>query len=268
MARQADALDVRWLLVGAEARDLVLVGLGAATSSRRTHDIDAAIQLTSWDEFHRLRDRLVRVEHAHVDPENLHRISFEGGVSIDLIPFGPIAQGNVLNWPPPDARQFDVTGLIEAQASSTEVRLADDFSVRLPALELQILLKLFAWRDRHLDRPVHDSHELIDLLRCIDSAIEDAEMYDDYFAVVERNDHDLELAKIELCGARLSRTLSEEARGPLVELLRAEIDEDGKLLLLREIRELPRAMDILAALLRGASQSPETTTWNYTDVGV
>lgn len=255
LARQAKRGGIPWLLIGAEARDLVLMRYGSHPSVRRTLDVDIAVQLASWTDFEQLRTRLVQDEDAQFDRANAHRLTLPAGAKIDIVPFGPIAPDGELIWPAPESKMFDVHGLIEAQACAFEVRLSPDLCVRVPELELQICLKLFAWRDRHAERPDHDSTDIKNLLRCIDLAITDEEVYVDYAEQLDHNDYDPELTKLEVCGARLSRQLSEATRQALIAVLQRETDMDGKLGLMRELRDLHRPDAWLRSFLRGVTQS-------------
>lgn len=55
----AKALAIDFLVVGAMARDLVLVHGFGSKIERGTRDVDFGINVASWDEFSALRDSLV-----------------------------------------------------------------------------------------------------------------------------------------------------------------------------------------------------------------
>ena len=53
------ALGIDFLVVGATARDMVLVHGYGATIERGTSDVDFGMNVASWDEFNALRARLL-----------------------------------------------------------------------------------------------------------------------------------------------------------------------------------------------------------------
>ncbi|HBS25705.1 MAG TPA: hypothetical protein DD827_01025 [Gammaproteobacteria bacterium] len=60
------ALDIDYLVVGAMARDLVLVYGFDSKIERGTRDVDFAINIANWDEFNALRNRLLKADY-HAD---------------------------------------------------------------------------------------------------------------------------------------------------------------------------------------------------------
>ena len=56
----AKALNLQYLVVGAMARDLTLVYGFGADIERGTRDVDFGIQVDSWDDFHQLKEVLVK----------------------------------------------------------------------------------------------------------------------------------------------------------------------------------------------------------------
>jgi len=56
----AKSASIDFLVVGAMARDMVLVHGFGAKMERGTKDVDFGIKVASWDEFHALKDSLVK----------------------------------------------------------------------------------------------------------------------------------------------------------------------------------------------------------------
>lgn len=63
----ARAQGVELLLVGAAARDLLLVHVYGQRVRRATKDVDFAVALASWETFEQLQAQLVR-DHGFADP--------------------------------------------------------------------------------------------------------------------------------------------------------------------------------------------------------
>ncbi len=162
----AQAQGVEPLLVGAAARDLLLVHVHGQRVRRATKDVDFAVALASWEAFEQLQARLVR-EHGFVDdPSQKQRLKFtaEGdgaGTTIDLVPFGGDLQVNrrALLWPPEMDVYMTVSGFEEALGSAQLVELAEGLQVKVASLAGLTILKLFAWGDRRL----RDNKDAVDL---------------------------------------------------------------------------------------------------------
>lgn len=163
----AQAQRVEPLLVGAAARDLLLVHVHGQRVRRATKDVDFAVALASWEAFEQLKAQLVQ-NHGFVDdPSQKQRLKFtaEGGgagTTIDLVPFGENLQVSHrgLLWPPEMEVYMTVSGFEEALGSAQLVELREDLQVKVASLAGLTILKLFAWGDRGL----RDSKDAVDLL--------------------------------------------------------------------------------------------------------
>ena len=89
----AGDLKIRYLVVGAMARDLVLVHGFGSTIERGTRDVDFGIKVESWDQFFTLQNALVKLKFKQ-DEKSIHkftRIDIDGlPWEIDIVPFGNI----------------------------------------------------------------------------------------------------------------------------------------------------------------------------------
>ncbi len=163
----ARAQSVEPLLVGAAARDLLLVHVHGQRVRRATKDVDFAVALTSWEAFEQLKEQLIQ-NHGFVDdPSQKQRLKFtaEGdgaGTTIDLVPFGENLQVSHrgLLWPPEMEVYMTVSGFEEALGSAQLVELQEDLQIKVASLPGLAILKLFAWGDRRL----RDSKDAVDLL--------------------------------------------------------------------------------------------------------
>ena len=165
---QAQGLDP--LLVGAAARDLLLVNVFGQRVRRATKDVDFAVALASWDAFEQLKAQLIRDHGFAGDARQVQRLVFtaEGdgsGMSIDLVPFGALqVNRHTLVWPPEMDVYMTVAGFTEALESAQLVELADGVMVKVASLPGLAILKLFAWGDRR-HRDAKDAVDLYQLLR-------------------------------------------------------------------------------------------------------
>ncbi len=251
VARQAELLGLRWILIGAAGRDLILKCSALGLAARATRDVDIAVHVASWPAFDELKTALVDHEGASPDPVAKQRITLADGAQLDLVPFGGIEENGRIEWPPELEPKLNVRGLIEAERHSLTVLLPGGVQVRVPKAEAFICLKLFAWRDRHDHKPHHDSVDLADLFNGSDDLVGLDVMYSEHLPTLEKNDHELDLASMEVLGMRLRGDLLAESRRALITLLARETNEEGNLALVRELGGGQRSLRRLCALLRG-----------------
>jgi len=166
----AKALDINYLVVGAMARDLVLVHGFGANIERGTRDVDFGINIANWDEFKALMERLFAADY-NADKNRAHRLYYTDGSSheweIDIVPFGEIADtDNNIYWPPKQQSVMNVRGFSEAFANALQVQISEDPEIVIPVASPAgiCLLKLIAWLDRETDLRSKDASDFIYLV--------------------------------------------------------------------------------------------------------
>ncbi|MEB3319346.1 MAG: nucleotidyl transferase AbiEii/AbiGii toxin family protein [Cyanobium sp.] len=223
----AQAQGLEPMLVGAAARDLLLVHVYGQRVRRATKDVDFAVALASWEAFEQLKARLV-LEHGFADePSQVQRLVFipegEGaGTTIDLVPFGEPLQVNrrALLWPPEMDVYMTVSGFEEALSSAQLVELEEGLQVKVASLPGLTILKLFAWGDRR-QRDSKDAVDLQTLLRSygaagnFDRMTDQNQAWDRFFSL----DCDEEKTGAWLLGLDAGRIVSSETMASLRELL-------------------------------------------------
>jgi predicted nucleotidyltransferase len=158
------------MMVGAAARDLLLVHVHGQRVQRATQDVDFAVALPSWDAYAQLQQRLIEGHGFRNDSRQVQRLFFtepgEGfGTSIDLVPFGELqVDKQTLLWPPEMDVVMTVAGFAEALDAAVEVELAAHLVVKVASLPGLTILKLFAWTDRRT-RHAKDAVDFYTLLR-------------------------------------------------------------------------------------------------------
>ena len=139
---------IDFLVVGAAARDYLLELACGVRISRATSDVDVAVHVGSWGEYERLATELqsrARFSRAKTAP---HRMLTPGALSIDLIPFGPIAGAREeIAWPPQGDWILNVQGFEAALAHSLQVLIQKEppLIVRVASLPSLAVMKLISW---------------------------------------------------------------------------------------------------------------------------
>lgn len=194
-----------YVVVGATARDLLLFHVFGIPASRATQDVDFAISVESWDKFHRMRNALLTTEES-IPGKVEHRLYFkETAIPIDLIPFGGVAEGDTIAWPPAKDTVMTVAGFEDAMAASIQLQVSPTLTVPVVSLASLAILKIFAWEDRKTT-----DKDAVDLYRVI-STYADAGNYDRLYHPdgrhMDKFNYDPELAGAALAGED-SRMLS------------------------------------------------------------
>jgi predicted nucleotidyltransferase len=167
----AAQLGLEPLLVGATARDLLLVHVFGQQVRRATLDVDFAVALASWEQFEALKLELINRHGFQDEPQQKQRLIYGGegegrGMTIDLVPFGGLqVDGSTVAWPPEMDVLMTVTGYAEAQKAAVPVELEPGHQVKVASLAALAILKVFAWSDRGHRTMGKDAIDLLTLLR-------------------------------------------------------------------------------------------------------
>jgi predicted nucleotidyltransferase len=102
--RVAHELGIPYIVVGATPRDLLLFHVFGIPVTRATADVDFAMAMDSWQRFRELRAALLTSGHFR-EGKIEHRIylkahSVTEEIPVDLIPFGGVAEADVIHWSP------------------------------------------------------------------------------------------------------------------------------------------------------------------------
>ena len=219
--RVTGELGVDCFVGGAMARDILLTHVLGQDSIRATRDVDLGIFIGDWDEFSRLKQRLIADGDFVAEEGNAHRLRYRSvrGVPLDLIPFGAVSSPDqTVAWPPDHEIVLNVAGFEDACASAVVVHLGDGLRVKTCSLPSLAELKLLAWRDRGLanNKDALD-FELISGLYGPAQSVD--RLYDDEIALLESADFDLELAGAHLLGKDAAAQCSRETALRIREIL-------------------------------------------------
>jgi predicted nucleotidyltransferase len=175
----AKQLSIPYFVIGATARDILMEHVYGLETARATRDIDFAVAVSSWDEFDRLKTRLIATG-AFAASETLHRLAFGDGAGaypLDLVPFDGVEQNGEIAWPPKGEFVMNVTGYADALDSALVVEIEPGFPVKVVSLPAMVVLKILAWNDRP-EREKHASDVLL-LLRNYYNAGQFDRVYED-----------------------------------------------------------------------------------------
>ncbi len=220
------ANDIRFFLVGATARDLILHhGYGIA-DRRATVDIDLGVQVSDWTEFGRLKEELLQIS-GFESAKETQRLLYQNSIPVDFVPFGDIqGQENEIYWPPDQSTRMRVLGFEDAYQNAQWVRLRSD-----PTLDVLVAtpaglatLKLIAWNDG-IDRG-KDALDLAFLLRWyMDAADNQKRLLGEHDDLLNADEFDYERAGARLLGRDMAKLAAQETKQALMDILAHETGE-------------------------------------------
>lgn len=229
----AERHDVRLMVVGATARDILSETIVGALPARATADVDIAVAVPSWEAFGSLTADLPRIGRSP------HRF-LVAGVQVDVVPFGGIeTDDRLVDWG--DGTRMSALGLREAYANAEPVRLPGGTEVLVPTVAGLVVLKLSAWSDRRLETK-RDAVDLQTMLRWSSTAELLDEFYEDELDLLVAYDFDPVLAASHRLGRHMAELL-----GATSTQVAALIDDEA---LGRLAADMPRSVADQAAALR------------------
>ena len=100
LTQVATSCGIQFYVVGARARDMILVHGYGREITRATMDINLGIRVSNWDEFNKLRDTLLQSKD-FTPTKEIQRLLYMEELPVDILPFGIIEQGDRnISWPP------------------------------------------------------------------------------------------------------------------------------------------------------------------------
>jgi predicted nucleotidyltransferase len=165
------ALGLELLLVGAQAKVILLENIHGLNPGRATGDIDFAFAIESWDQFNQIKQSLIDTGKFKELPKVKQRLVYqssliEQGFVVDIIPFGKVQdENNMIAWPPELDVVMSVSGYQEALESALLVALDTDLTIKVVSLAGLAILKIFAWSERGTVTENKDALDLLTLLR-------------------------------------------------------------------------------------------------------
>jgi len=207
----AESQNIKFFIVGATARDIVLHHGFGIEARRATKDIDLAVQVASWDEFQGLKKNLIKTGH-FAETKMPQRLQYKGIILVDIIPFGAITDADSsISWPPDYTIRMNILGFEDAYSDAMPVRLRaePELNVLVTSPTSLAALKLLSWKDRSPE----NTRDAIDLIFIIQNYLDigNHERLQDEHSDLVDDDFDYVRAGARLLGRDIATVLSDEA---------------------------------------------------------
>ena len=168
LQKSLEQQNLRLYVVGACARDIAMKVLNVPASARRTVDIDIAIALDNWEMFDKVSE-LLQQNNFEKDSYAKQKFYYKGedgtnDYEVDVVPFGPLANNEVIGWPPEGNPEMSVRCFEDVMKDADTIIVDENVRFCIASLSGQFLIKLDAWIDRHLktDKDARDMFYIID----------------------------------------------------------------------------------------------------------
>ena len=154
-----------FIVIGAFARDLLLMQLFYEAAGPQTRDVDVAIYLENWDKYDAIIEDLLS-NYGMRRGRSAHEYYSAGGIKSDLLPYGKIEVDRKIVFPAHPEKALNMLGFNELRSFGITAVVDDELSFTIPPPEGIILIKSFAWNDRAVDdyslKHVYDIGLLLD----------------------------------------------------------------------------------------------------------
>jgi len=257
LSRAAGSLGLRFFVVGAAARDMILAHGYGRPAKLATVDVDIGLCAADWAEFKRLKEALLATNDFK-ETKRVHALLYREVLPVDIIPYGAIAgTSRTISWPPDQSMVMSVAGFDEAYEAAQVIRLRANPPLDVPfASPVGLaLMKIVAWGDRASDRDALDLDHLIDTYLDLGNF---ERLLDDHAGLLESLRFDNALAGSRLLGRDIGRMVGPAMKNAIVEILERETAESGRYLLVRRMMQGPglteeedkNSFEVKLALLR------------------
>ena len=258
------ALGLELLLVGAQAKVILLENIHGLNPGRATGDIDFAFAVESWDQYNQIKQSLVATGKFRELPKEQQRLLYKSSLIehefiVDIIPFGGVQDAeNIIAWPPEMDVVMSVSGYKEALESALVVELNADLQIKVVSLAGLAILKIFAWSERGTATKNKDALDLMTLLDAYHEAGNEDRIYEMLPShVMESVEYNPEKMGAWLLGYDVAAIADENTINTVMALLKSK-KENLVLQMARSLSGNLNALDaaesLLTSFMRGIQQ--------------
>jgi predicted nucleotidyltransferase len=236
----AVSLDIRFFVVGATARDIILhYGFNVAIK-RATKDVDLGVMLESWKEFGLLKGSMLNSGYFLKDKKEAQRFYYKGGFPVDIVPFGRISEPNaIISWPESDGVKMNTLGFKESYDNSVLIRLKTDpvFEIRFASLAGIAAMKIISWKDNYPFRS-KDAKDFEYIMRNYIDAGNYERVYDgEESDLLKVDDPDYEGISARLLGRDVATILTLDSKEYILQIVNKETGEQDRYKFIEDMRQ-------------------------------
>ncbi|KAA6343521.1 hypothetical protein EZS27_008810 [termite gut metagenome] len=237
------SINSDYYVIGATARDIVLTAIHEQEAKRSTADLDIAIAIPNWDDFESIKQGLCEIKGFEKSKDQQQRFIYKDIYLLDIVPFGGVAkEDSTIYWPPEEEVAMSVAGFTEATKDILEIDVDNEFTVKVVQLPGIFLLKLSAFKDRHLENN-KDADDIAYIISCYLEINEDRAI-EKHYDIYKTENFTTFIAGATLLGRDIKRILNESPQTlkTFIGILQAELDAEEESVLINQMLETHSAL--------------------------
>jgi predicted nucleotidyltransferase len=180
---------------------------------------------------------ILRLENFTKDEQQQQRFLYKNDFFLDIVPFGKISNQNYkIFWPPDENLAMSVLGFSAAETATLSVVIDKEIEIKIVNLCGIFLLKLVAWKDRHLTSN-KDADDIGFILNNYLEIYRDSSL--EHYEEVYPENHTILMGSATLLGIHLAEILAKQpdVKELIAELLSQEIARKEESRLINQIIE-------------------------------
>ncbi len=236
IAEIAGSLKIPFFIVGASARDFLLSYGHDIATIRATLDVDIGVRVPDWDRYEKLGKGLIKTGE-FMACEEAHRFRSKGGIFVDLIPFGPIADSNHnIKWPPSQEVVMKILGFEESfrHAHTLRLRSKPVLDVKIATLAGLALMKIISWKDKYPERD-RDAIDLALIIQNYTDAGNFDRILNEESDLFDSEDFDYVRAGARVLGRDMADILTSQVEKEVLDILNKETGEQDRYRLVEDM---------------------------------
>lgn len=230
-----NGLNLPLYIVGATARDMMMSLLQESEAKRKTRDLDIAISIKDWSRYEEVKSALLANKFNKLSPKQKFVYKGEDGKNdyeVDVVPFGPIAEDEIIKWPPEMCPEMSVKCFEDVMFYAFDVEIDGGIFVKIAPLWGQFLIKFDAWLDRN-EREFKDAEDMAYILHRYYNVMLfylDTEDFDGINLELDKDE--LQRVGAQLIAKKMKSSLSDKHKKYYIEKISQQLDagEDSRLL--------------------------------------
>jgi predicted nucleotidyltransferase len=229
-----ESLNLKFLIIGATARDLIAKKYNIPVSRRRTSDVDFGVLIETWDEIEKINkalDQHKEIEKRKSGERDMVRFYYKG-TPFDIVPFGGIEKNHQIRWPPFYDTVMTVLGYSESLETAETMTIRNK-AIAVVVPELLIGLKFISWNEkRNRQKDLNDIFYIIENYEKINPDSYPL-ILDQHEALLEKINLDAYLTEVLYIGIVLKKLCKTATLKKIIDILKLPTNIDAIMIALR-----------------------------------
>jgi predicted nucleotidyltransferase len=191
LSKYFEEKNLKFYVIGATARDILIRYFSRSQSLRRTRDLDIAIAIPDWDRFEEITREISSMPDFVKSQHQKQRFFYKDVYELDIVPFSKVAkEDGYIYWPPDEEIGMSVKGFSYVLKDAVTFSIDSEFEISVASLPALFILKFEAWIDRNISTS-KDAEDICNLISNYYDAFEERNLNANYHQeIYEMDDFD------------------------------------------------------------------------------